>query len=152
MKGSDASTSSPRQLILLVTMNTLTLPSLDLLKKRYYISEDSPSGLRNKIDIHSRAKKDAVAGCINGRGYYQVSVEHRTYRAHRIVYYLQTGIDPVGLEVDHKNHNTSDTDLRQATRSENGCNRRPNEGRKYKGVFHEPLCVNNPYRCTHTKR
>ena len=63
-------------------MKILPLPPLELLQERYYIAEDSPSGLRNKIDINYNALKDDVAGYKHKRGYYHIEIQRKKYKAH----------------------------------------------------------------------
>lgn len=42
-----------------------------------------------------------VAGCVTNKGYIDVQVDGRKYQAHRIAYYMGTGIDPLHHQVDH---------------------------------------------------
>ena len=116
-------------------MNILPLPPLELLQERYYISEDSPSGLRNKKQLGARALQNAVAGCKKTRGYWYVTIDGIKYLAHRIVYYLKTKNNPKNLFVDHRQSvNIDAIDVRLATPSDNSCNSKPRNGKEYKGV------------------
>ena len=87
--------------------STRVLPSLCFLKAMLFIDVTSPSGLRWRT--YSKGKrKDLVAGSktFNKRThktYWTVCIEGASYFAHRIVYYIQTGIDPVGSVIDHIN-------------------------------------------------
>ncbi len=111
------------------------LPSLELLKERFYISEDSPSGLRNKRRLSSRAGKDEPTGCRHSSGYYFVRIEGVNYLAHRIAYALLTDEDPGASEVDHElGKDVDGLKLRKATSSQNNCNARPRKGKRFKGV------------------
>ena len=105
-------------------MKILPLPPLELLKERFYVSEDSPSGLRYKADVyHTRARKDAVAGYCQQRGYWTVRINGQAYFAHRIAYYLINGEDPGNYSIDHKQGLSQPLSLRQATHAQNMCNR-----------------------------
>jgi hypothetical protein len=80
------------------------------------------------------AYKERPANCIklgekvkrkNKGGYVTVKIKGKTYLAHRIIYYLMTGTDPVGSLVDHKNRDRSDNrwnNLRLATILDNNRN------------------------------
>jgi hypothetical protein len=63
-----------------------------------------------------------AAGTIDGKGYVQVNVDGRFYGAHRLIWMHAHGVDPAGLEIDHKNGDRVDNrpcNLRLATRGEN---------------------------------
>jgi hypothetical protein len=65
------------------------------------------------------------AGSIQ-RGYVNIYINGKDYRAHRLAWLLETGADPAENQIDHINGNKSDnrfTNLRLATNSENACNR-----------------------------
>jgi hypothetical protein len=66
------------------------------------------------------------------RGYVLVSINDEAYKAHRICYYMGTGIDPGQHEIDHIDRDRSNNrlaNLRLATRSLNSCNRVSHGGR-----------------------
>lgn len=66
----------------------------------------------------------SVAGTLDSRGYIQICYKGRFYRAHRIAWYLQTGLWPE-QEIDHKNGVRNDNrwcNLRLCTSSENKHN------------------------------
>ena len=50
----------------------------------------------------------APAGHLNPRGYLQVRLNGRLFKAHRVAWYLHHGADPGSLLVDHINRNRSD--------------------------------------------
>ena len=115
------------------------LPPLELLKELFYVSETSPSGLRWKNPKARWLKPGDVAGSLHSTGYWDVKIttdKPRIYRAHRIVYFLQTGENPGLLQVDHVNGLNEPLTLRLATKNENLWNKSPqkNSNSKYKGV------------------
>ena len=114
-------------------MKILTLPPLELLQERYYISDDSPSGLRNKKCLGPRAPKDAVAGWLRNDGKYSLKCNDRVYYAHRIAYYLMTGENPVDNMIDHTNGKKDALTLRIATQQQNSCN--ITTGKGHRGVY-----------------
>lgn len=68
------------------------------------------------------------AGWIDYRGYWRVELFGTVYRAHRILYEMANGPVPEGFEIDHKDRdkaNNRRSNLRLATKSENGRNRGP---------------------------
>lgn len=49
-----------------------------------------------------RARNGRVAGCRKGyRGYTAITIDKKKYKAHRICYYMGTGIDPGQCQIDH---------------------------------------------------
>lgn len=88
--------------------------------------------------------KGMQAGRVQSGGYLRVQVAQRGYAIHRIAWCLATGSWPVNT-IDHKNGRMADNrieNLREATLSQNGANRRRSLNREYlypRGVrFHEP--------------
>lgn len=66
-----------------------------------------------------------VAGSVSKRGYVNICIEKRFYRAHRVAFAVAHGRWPSG-EVDHINRMKSDNridNLRECSKSENGRNR-----------------------------
>jgi hypothetical protein len=136
---------------------TNKLPPLHYLNQCFIYDENGPSGLRwsNRPSEHfktSRGYKIFTSRCLqqncgyiadNGsKKYWIVKVDQVKYYCHRIIYFLNTGIDPQNDEIDHKDLNglNNKTDnLRLATRQENACNRgsNANSTSKYKGVCFE---------------
>lgn len=65
------------------------------------------------------------AGTIDGKGYSQINIRSKLYRAHRVAWLCTYGEWPVG-EIDHINGIKTDnaiTNLREATHSQNNMNR-----------------------------
>lgn len=70
-------------------------------------------------------------------GYRRVCIEGKSYKAHRLIWFLVTGEDPQML-IDHIDGNPGNnawSNLRLCTSAENMMNRRPWEGRQFKGVY-----------------
>jgi hypothetical protein len=83
------------------------------------------------------ANKEAFAQ-INDQGYKVGSIFNHSYRAHRVIWAMQTGSWPEA-DIDHIDRNRLNniwTNLRSATRSQNCANRTPlkNKTSKYHGV------------------
>lgn len=67
---------------------------------------------------------DTVAGALSGRGYIHVKVKDGRYRAHRLIWKMVTGEEPLD-EIDHIDNDIANNrwnNLRQATHQENACN------------------------------
>lgn len=76
----------------------------------YYYAEDSPSGLRWRVDRFTGdryqikiASKDSIAGCLNCKtGYWEVyGVNSVKTKAHRVVWSLHYGVIENGMVIDH---------------------------------------------------
>ena len=105
-------------------MRTLPLPPLEFLEQAFLIDDTSPSGLRWKKSKSTRVKPGDVAGTKSSRGYWNVYINDRRYKVHRILYYMRTGIDPGQHLIDHAPRDPSDNAiLRIASSSQNGANR-----------------------------
>jgi len=66
----------------------------------------------------------SVAGSCDGHGHILIRIDGFIYRAHRLAWLIMTGSSPKIL-IDHINGDPSDnrwSNLRLATKSENGCN------------------------------
>lgn len=77
------------------------------------------------ISGHLRRKNGAFAGTLNNKGYLRCNFKGTAYKVHRIIWKMQTGVDPVC--VDHINGNGSDNrwcNLRATTLRGNQGNRR----------------------------
>jgi hypothetical protein len=75
-------------------------------------------------------------------GYRLVMIDERSYKAHRLAYFLMTGEDPFD-RIDHINMDKSDNkweNLRDATHSQNmaNCHRYKNNKSGIKGVYWYP--------------
>jgi len=102
-------------------------------------SEESSTGLINKVDRTHHSKKGQEIGFEN-QGYYRFKFGQKLYSNHRIIYFLNTGIDPEEKTVDHEDGdslNNKISNLRLATRSQNQDNRKKQKNNKSgaTGVF-----------------
>ena len=82
----------------------------------------SPSGL-----VFLRFGKPVKMGTLRKDGYWSTQLDKKNVQVHRIVWVLNFGSIPAGMEIDHINRNPSDNrieNLRLVTRSQNGFNRR----------------------------
>lgn len=124
----------------------IPLPPLQLLNHLLILDPTSPSGLRwRHLKIKNQRKSGDIAGyCRPPSGYWFVGIrtdKARQYGAHRIVVYMQTGIDPGLFSVDHRTGLNNPTDVRAATPSQNGANASKwvkQTSSKYKGVHWSP--------------
>lgn len=96
--------------------------SYETAKEWFYISENSPSGLRWKKQ-RGRVKPGSVAGIKHSnREYWKVGFNKKSYRVHRIIYLLQTGNDPGDFLIDHESGTNNLFQLRLATDQQNSFN------------------------------
>lgn len=75
--------------------------------------------------IDTSGGPDACHPCIgwtNERGYAEVIVNRKKWKAHRYVYFSLVGAVPVGWDIDHDCHNRSECDLRDACPHRRCCN------------------------------
>jgi hypothetical protein len=93
----------------------------------------------NKINRNPRALKGHIAGTVNGKGSIQIRIEGKIYFAHRLAWLYVTGSWPVNKidHIDGNPQNNSFKNLREATTSQNNCNRKINLKKKVplKGVY-----------------
>jgi hypothetical protein len=71
------------------------LPTLKELNKRYTYNPETGVLVSNKTKRPTKAK--------NPKGYLIVTVDFKTYMAHRIIWKLMTGEDPGDRLIDHEN-------------------------------------------------
>jgi hypothetical protein len=93
---------------------------------------------RNACQRGQRGAPGAITGCVNSRGYMQITLTGKCYRAHRLAWLYEYGVFPVADtdHIDQDKTNNRIVNLRAATRSENkqnvGLQRNNTSG--YKGV------------------
>lgn len=100
---------------------------------------DSETGIfTRKISRHPKYKIGGIAGCLHNCGYLRISINKKSYLAHRLAWLYMTGEFPLS-GIDHINNDPLDNrfyNLREANKSENGQNRSKNKNNKsgFKGV------------------
>lgn len=84
---------------------------------------DEVSGeLRYAIDTFQKRKED-LATYPHNQGYLSVSIGKKQYLAHRIIWIMQTGVEPKQIDhIDHNRSNNSWTNLREITSRQNQLN------------------------------
>ena len=99
--------------------------------------------LRWKERFSNRISEDLLASTLDNNGYIRISHplkgNIRTYKAHRVGWFLHYGYQPVML--DHINQNKSDnriSNLRECTMSDNLGNQKPKNKLGVKGVRKMP--------------
>jgi hypothetical protein len=100
-----------------------------LLRDRYYYDSESPSGLRMRIRTGAHNPKVVrnpgdVAGFKNMYGYWEVGITAIYLKVHRIIWIIEKGQIPDGLEVDHKDGNHSNNRLDNLQLLTGGANSR----------------------------
>lgn len=82
----------------------------ELFNKHFYVSEESKSGLKWKIDFNSfKAGEDAYDNVV--KGYYIVYVNRANHLVHRIIWLLNNGSISKDMVVDHNNRDRSDNSV-----------------------------------------
>jgi hypothetical protein len=87
----------------------------------------------------NRAKKGAVAGHRNSKGYLAIRINYVSYQGYRLAWLIMTGNWPE-CEIDHRDMDPSNNkweNLRQASHNQNKHNRGKNKNNTsgFKGVF-----------------
>lgn len=92
---------------------------------RELLSYDPETGIFRRLVSTSRnAKAGDVAGGLNSEGYVRISVDGRSYRAHRLAWFYVHGTWPAD-QLDHRNGVRTDNwikNLREATNAQNQQN------------------------------
>lgn len=98
-----------------------------MVKFEDYFSYDKETGtLTWKITVNSRSLKGEEAGSFDKLGYRRVGLFGKSYKVHRIAWYLHYGVLPSDW-LDHINGIKSDnriSNLREASRKQNSYNRK----------------------------
>ena len=105
---------------------------------REVIKYDPETGLITWATTRKKCTVGALAGYSCPRGYIYVRVDYKRYSGHRLIWLYMTGEWPHG-ELDHRDGNPSNnlwSNIRQATRAQNGQNRgiQKNNHTGFKGV------------------
>jgi len=98
------------------------LPPQELLLKLFKYDPDTGVVTR-RISSGPRARAGDIVNNKQNTGYLAVSIMHSSYLLHRIIWKMITGRDPISLDhINHKKEDNSWSNLREATKSENGRN------------------------------
>ncbi len=109
------------------------LPSLSLLNELFYI--EGGLLLWRKDPPRKKNFVGREVGTPSTGGYRIVKIKGVKYLTHRIMYYMYTGEDPVGYEIDHVDGNPANNqkgNLRIATHAQN-CQNKKVSGRNTSG-------------------
>lgn len=111
-----------------------TLPPLSLLRQCFQVNGSMLTWAIRPLS-HFSSERDCgwwngryagkEAGSFDQEGYRCVTIDGKKYRAHRVVYALHHGIDPVGHLIDHKDGNITNNrieNLRIASNAQNQHN------------------------------
>lgn len=93
---------------------------------REYLNYDPVTGLLTHVKRPGRLRRGEPATKVDSHGYLKVTIDKRSYKAHRVVWAHVHGEWPAA-EIDHINGDRADNrlvNLRLAVHSENGQNRR----------------------------
>ncbi len=102
------------------------MPALTAERARELLVYDPETGALN-WKVARGCRSGALAGTRTSEGYTQVEIDYRLYRAHRVIWLIQTGKWPKHL-LDHRNGMRADNrwkNLREATPLQNARNRKP---------------------------
>jgi hypothetical protein len=127
-------------------------PSLERLREVFCVDHEGWLYWKKKSNSN---KPDSMTGrrvtTRRSDGYYQVKLDGRAYRVHRIVWALVNGKDPGDLQIDHINGDRGDNrpcNLRLCTAGQNmlNKNRRPTNKSGVKGVCRASAPKSKPWR------
>jgi hypothetical protein len=122
--------------------------SLELLKQILHYNPDT--GIwTNLVKRSAKTRIGSVAGSLDKDGYIIIIIKGKHYRSGRLAWFYMTGDWPA-RKVDHKDTNPANDkwdNLRLATNSQNGANRRvqTNNFIGVKGVYFNSRCRLRPY-------
>jgi hypothetical protein len=94
----------------------------------------------------------SVAGALNYKGYIIISVDRKSYMAHRLAWFYIHGVWPTN-QIDHINHDRADnrlSNLREVTQSENSQNQIQAKSHSKTGVLGVNRAKNGKFRSSIT--
>lgn len=96
------------------------------------------SGLFTWVSARPKVRVGAVAGTTHRKGHVEIEIDAKCYLAHRLAWFHVYGVWPKD-QIDHRDMNKSNNrldNLREATNSQNGANKKRYKNNKsgYKGV------------------
>lgn len=117
------------------------LPSFERLHEAFDYCPDTGALTRKIPSRGLRSKAGDAVGGLTKAGYTQVVLDGRHYFAHRIIWKMQTGMEPPPV-IDHRdgdNDNNRWGNLREATPTGNSCNakRRSDNTSGFKGLSYD---------------
>lgn len=138
--------------------NYVELPDIDLLRELFRYDPETGFLHWNKRRCGTVFGKKA--GSPDKKGYLKIKINDRLYLAHRVIWALHHGTDPLEHEVDHKDRNPSNNrieNLRLSMHGQNQANGKAYRNNKtgYRGVhFHKQhrkyaACINVDKRSMH---
>lgn len=78
-----------------------------------YFTYDHEFGLlRWKVRAAYNVKIGDISGCVNRDGYLRVCLHGKRYRVHRIIWEMENGPIPDGMQIDHIDHSRSNNNLK----------------------------------------
>lgn len=111
--------------------------------------EEETGNLVWRVD-KGRARKGNIVGCRDDKGYLQVMVDRRNYKAHLLIWLIKTGEWPL-RQIDHRDTNKANNrwhNFRLATNQQNHANRGKNKNNTsgYKDVVFIRNCPQRPWQ------
>lgn len=88
-----------------MSRNHKEMPPLWRVQELLELSDQYPSGLQWRVKKACNPAGSQAGRLNKTTGYYMVCLDNVVYLAHRVVYYLRTGQDPINLDVKHKGDN-----------------------------------------------
>lgn len=111
--------------------------TLTVERVRELLGYDPETGILTWKVCRGGSKQWSVAGTLDARGYVQVCVDYRLYKAHRLAWAITHGSWPSGA-LDHINgakHDNRIANLREATRSLNMENQKKAKSNNTSGLL-----------------
>lgn len=82
--------------------NHKPMPPLWRTEELLLLSDRYPSGLEWRVKKACNPAGSQAGRLNKSSGYYMVSIDNVVYLAHRVVYFLRTGVDPVDTDIMHE--------------------------------------------------